>query len=121
MFIVARRRATFRPFNMTDFSVGDQHQSGMNTQREFAAYFAISLVMLVCSIVFSNYVAHHRHWVALPEAGGLIGFHSSAEIIVAYNIVLAMILVGMAGGTAYLIHTSTVTQSVWNTFNALHN
>ncbi|OQR96975.1 Monovalent Cation:Proton Antiporter-1 (CPA1) Family [Achlya hypogyna] len=70
-----------------------EHEVGMESQKEFAIYFFISLTIIMLAILFSNYVAHHRHWFMLPEAA-------------------ATILVGMLGGVLYLMHTSSVTQSL---------
>ncbi|RHY65333.1 hypothetical protein DYB34_000567, partial [Aphanomyces astaci] len=42
----------------------------MHSQREFAVYFAATLIIIILSILFSNYAAHHKHWYFLPEAAG---------------------------------------------------
>ncbi|OQR93164.1 Monovalent Cation:Proton Antiporter-1 (CPA1) Family [Thraustotheca clavata] len=70
-----------------------EHQIGMESQKEFAVYFAVTITIVMGAILFSNYVAHHKHWFMLPEAA-------------------ATILVGMLGGVLYLLHTSSVTQSL---------
>ncbi|ETW09148.1 sodium/hydrogen exchanger 3 [Aphanomyces invadans] len=70
-----------------------EHSIGMHSQKEFAVYFAATLIIIIMSILFSNYAAHHKHWYFLPEAA-------------------ATILVGMMGGVLYLMHTDSVTKSL---------
>ncbi|EQC31405.1 sodium/hydrogen exchanger 3 [Saprolegnia diclina VS20] len=70
-----------------------EHEIGMESQKEFAVYFAVTSCFVMLAILVSNYVAHHKHWFLLPEAA-------------------ATILVGMLGGVLYLMHTSSVTQSL---------
>ncbi|CAK4080960.1 unnamed protein product [Aphanomyces euteiches] len=71
----------------------DQHSSGMHSQREFAVYFAATMIIIMLSILFSNYAAHHKHWYFLPEAA-------------------ATIFVGMCGGVLYVLHSDSVTESL---------
>ncbi|KAF0762345.1 hypothetical protein AaE_003316 [Aphanomyces astaci] len=76
-----------------------EHSNGMHSQREFAVYFAATLIIIILSILFSNYAAHHKHWYFLPEAAGEYDRHST-------------IFVGMMGGVLYLMHTDSVTKSL---------
>ncbi|RHY35135.1 hypothetical protein DYB32_000391 [Aphanomyces invadans] len=58
--------------NLPTWSMGGEteHSIGMHSQKEFAVYFAATLIIIIMSILFSNYAAHHKHWYFLPEAAG---------------------------------------------------
>jgi len=49
----------------------EEHYYGMSNQYQLSFFFSMFLVLLMGSIVFSNFCAHHVHWHFLPEAGGI--------------------------------------------------
>ncbi|CAK4066517.1 unnamed protein product [Aphanomyces euteiches] len=81
---------------MSELTAGnaeEEHYYGMSNQYQLSFFFSLFLVLLMSSIVVSNFCAHHLHWHFLPEAG-------------------ATILVGVAGGVLCYLYNNTITHSL---------
>ncbi|OQR96211.1 Monovalent Cation:Proton Antiporter-1 (CPA1) Family [Achlya hypogyna] len=81
---------------MSELTAGNgevEHYYGMSNQYQLSFFFSLFLMLLMTSIVASNYVAHHLHWHFLPEAG-------------------ATILVGAIGGVLCFVYNNAITHSL---------
>ncbi|OQS06836.1 Monovalent Cation:Proton Antiporter-1 (CPA1) Family [Thraustotheca clavata] len=81
---------------MSELTAGnaeEEHYYGMSNQFQLSVFFSLFLMLLMASIVISNFCAHHLHWHFLPEAG-------------------ATILVGAFGGVLCYVFNNSITHSL---------